>query len=72
MKTSLAQRLGAAALAVGLAVGSAGCTTDTSTEVEELDVSESEQAEQPDETQLDEEGEFESEEAELDEAEEDG
>jgi hypothetical protein len=55
-----------AAFALGCALGAAGCSTDQSTEVEELESTETQEAEQP---LVDEESEFESEEGELEEGE---
>ena len=63
----LTRQAGAAVLAVGLAFGTVACSADESTEVEQLDETESEGAEQPDESDVEEGSEAESEQEELDE-----
>jgi len=64
----LTRQAGAAVLAVGLAVGAVACSsTDESTEVEQLDETESEGAEQPDEANVEEGSEAEAEQEDLDE-----
>lgn len=55
-----------AAFGLASALGATGCSTDQSTEVDELESTETQEAEQP---LVDEENEFESEEAELEEGE---
>ena len=55
-----------AAFALASTLGATGCSTDQSTEVDELESTETQEAEQP---LVDEENEFESEEAELEEGE---
>jgi uncharacterized lipoprotein len=67
---SMAKPMAATVLAVALLLGTTGCSTDDATEVEELDMSETQDAEQADQSELDEASELETTEAELEDAEE--
>ncbi len=67
LRLVLTRRAGAAVLAVGLALGTVACSTDESTEIEQLEETESEGAEQPDEANLEGGSEAEAEQEDLDE-----